>query len=800
MESRFGRDFSNVRIHADEPAAKSAQAINAQAYTVGEDIVFGPGRYSATSAPGRRLLAHELAHVVQQSGSPVGVQTSAIAVAGANASEQEAQIASEGVMMGHPVRIRERAAPGVILRQPDEPILTAGAAGGCGICFKGDVKAVGNVAHALIQTEFEIMYPNLLPQFPIEVPDSPNVIKKGIPDLIMPTPTGFQIGEIKPANPEGYFEGDAKIEIYRRLLTERYGNVNPALTIEPMMLTPPPPMPFVEPASLTCTQLLICGPSVRGVYGYLCEPPFSGALRARCRCADDRPPVPPPVPVRKKKEVEERERVRIKAPDPRVLVPVAVSALMAAAIAWTAKKALGRLAGPAVILAAIVLMARGAEASVGLEGDDIFESLFEESAKNGTPIPDDLKDAIKNDPKLKKIFLEAAQSGNPTEAQRKLGEELTRVVLENRDQFTDEELQELLKVTDENSSSIPNGPVTAEMLRRSLANRSAGGTGKGTDKPAPADAPKPAPTDAGGTSTTGTDTKTKGGGEQKGEESKEPPAPDAAKSDPGAGLPAPAKRLVEAVVQTGGAGPKVTEAALQQLRTIVQTANPPLTDAEVDELISKISAAPGKTIEEVLESVRHGITQVRQPKATDTKTPAGTGTTPPDQPADLPKKDQESPDKALPAEAKKKPPAQTGKPAQKATKPPQKKPAPAMTPKGSASAIRSIEAVTKPTGKSVELSDSLKESFEKLDKSFANIAPNETWLMGSKDIKLQDGVPIEGTLVGRNEKGVLFFGAVQATPVKHGAKFGFNIAGGAQIIYKNGQESATKAFYMPPAS
>ena len=66
FESRFGEDFHNVRVHADERAAAAASALDAHAYTAGETIVFGAGRYAPDSEAGRRLLAHELAHVVQQ--------------------------------------------------------------------------------------------------------------------------------------------------------------------------------------------------------------------------------------------------------------------------------------------------------------------------------------------------------------------------------------------------------------------------------------------------------------------------------------------------------------------------------------------------------------------------------------------------------------------------------------------------------------------------------------------------------------------------------------------------------------
>jgi hypothetical protein len=67
FEPGFGRDLGAVRVHADAPAAQAAQAVQARAYTYGRDIVFGRGEYAPHSAPGQRLLAHELAHVVQQS-------------------------------------------------------------------------------------------------------------------------------------------------------------------------------------------------------------------------------------------------------------------------------------------------------------------------------------------------------------------------------------------------------------------------------------------------------------------------------------------------------------------------------------------------------------------------------------------------------------------------------------------------------------------------------------------------------------------------------------------------------------
>lgn len=71
MEAALGADFSDVRVHRDGAAAESASAVSAHAYTVGNDVVFGSGRYDPASPTGQRTLAHELTHVVQQRAGPV---------------------------------------------------------------------------------------------------------------------------------------------------------------------------------------------------------------------------------------------------------------------------------------------------------------------------------------------------------------------------------------------------------------------------------------------------------------------------------------------------------------------------------------------------------------------------------------------------------------------------------------------------------------------------------------------------------------------------------------------------------
>lgn len=79
MEPRFGHDFSAVRVHSDGRAAESARTVNALAYTVGSHVAFGAGQYQPGSEAGRRLLAHELAHVVQQGGGAAPARELSIA-------------------------------------------------------------------------------------------------------------------------------------------------------------------------------------------------------------------------------------------------------------------------------------------------------------------------------------------------------------------------------------------------------------------------------------------------------------------------------------------------------------------------------------------------------------------------------------------------------------------------------------------------------------------------------------------------------------------------------------------------
>ena len=100
FEPRCGQDFSHVRVHTDARAVKSAQAVNALAYTVGQDVVFGGGEYAPGTKGGQRLLAHELTHVVQQQGRSQFASKSFGLSTPYDPAEREADTVAESIVAG----------------------------------------------------------------------------------------------------------------------------------------------------------------------------------------------------------------------------------------------------------------------------------------------------------------------------------------------------------------------------------------------------------------------------------------------------------------------------------------------------------------------------------------------------------------------------------------------------------------------------------------------------------------------------------------------------------------------------
>lgn len=247
FNSRFGEDFSSVRIHTDKQANRVAQALEARAFTYGNNIVFSGGEYATSSRSGRHLLAHELTHVLQQ-GSPNG----------------------------------SRAIHSSIQRQPS--VANPGAAGGCGICLpQPHAINAGNLVHAHVQAAFQAMYPNHM----IIAERGVSLGNEATPrlDLYYADEEGIHFGEIKPFNARQTTLGLDEIRDYFTALT--FDPAMRGLNIFRMRLTPPTAIPFFNPSRppLCPVQLIYVEQTAPGLYQYFCEAPWSSLVAMpNCQC------------------------------------------------------------------------------------------------------------------------------------------------------------------------------------------------------------------------------------------------------------------------------------------------------------------------------------------------------------------------------------------------------------------------------------------------------------------------------------------------------------------------------------
>ena len=274
-------------------------------------------------------------------------------------------------------------------------------------------------------------------------------------------------------------------------------------------------------------------------------------------------PFPFPVPVR-----------------PEIPIGIALMAMLVVLAKQLPKKAIGPVVY-AEALAMVVLLASGrVEAKPSLEGTDPLEGLYKVMTEKGQPPSPELKQLLESDPKLAEAIRKAARTGDVTAAQEELSKRTMQVIEDNLDQFSDDELEQLL--AQQEKAPLPGGEVTVERLKRTLAGRRAGtGSGTGDRKgagPDPTRPPAPAPAPAPATAEPG-------------------PTAKAAPGPAGTPLPreaqarlaaagAPVERLWRGVTGEGGKGrvPASPELLDEFLRRVSIT--PPLTDAEVEGLLA----------------------------------------------------------------------------------------------------------------------------------------------------------------------------------------------------------------------
>ena len=299
MGTRFGLDFSRVRIHHDPKAATSAAAVNALAYTVGHHVVFGEGQYRPGSREGRGLLAHELTHVLQQNSAAPDIERLAIDDGEYSAAEAEAERISQAVVAEQALPEIGTAAANTVHRLPGSP------AGGCGLCY-GAPNLVGLATHPLIEAAFIGRYPWLQAEltFPVLTP-SPGDDNGRLDLAELVGRDRINIAEIKPSNVAGLLQGDLDLFWYEDQLEAlgfSVGRLNLPPPIDPI------PFPTLAPPDCPQEQDMFVDPAVNGVYTYWCQPDFA-ELIAICDCTDGRRrrrepreepvdvPVPVPVPV-----------------------------------------------------------------------------------------------------------------------------------------------------------------------------------------------------------------------------------------------------------------------------------------------------------------------------------------------------------------------------------------------------------------------------------------------------------------------------------------------------------------------
>ena len=217
MESRFGYDFGQVRIHSDEHAARSAAAVNALAYTAGRDIAFAFGKFEPATPAGRHLLAHELAHVVQQRSRSFSPDLALSLDSSSSNLEREADHAADQVFtgprhtiprlsFGGSVQRLQRAERGTYVSKVGDPVYLDAGEQFYKTWGHPNVKRVSNVAEILKDLDRG--------KKPI---DTFRIVSHG-------HPTGLELGLLPEISPEEFGADQATVttqERFREMFIER---------------------------------------------------------------------------------------------------------------------------------------------------------------------------------------------------------------------------------------------------------------------------------------------------------------------------------------------------------------------------------------------------------------------------------------------------------------------------------------------------------------------------------------------------------------------------------------------------
>ncbi|MFC5569078.1 DUF4157 domain-containing protein [Lysobacter yangpyeongensis] len=285
MEHRFGHDFSSVRVHTGASADRSARDVDAQAYTVGRHVVFASGRFNPEQPEGRRLLAHELTHVVQQGhANPGGVlryspRGDHHAPAEREAERNAARIDQAGRLN---VTVRYTGTP-MLNRAPNSP-------GGCGVCM--NPMLAGTLVHSLVGRKTGIMGifheegGGAEAEFRISAP-VPGA-RGGRLDMavVRPREQTIYIGELKPNSAGGATSARADLAFYFALIASHPQWSNYFARLMKREHFTPRPLALKNPRLPACpVQTVTITNPQPGVYLYECTP-HATTLEATpaCKC------------------------------------------------------------------------------------------------------------------------------------------------------------------------------------------------------------------------------------------------------------------------------------------------------------------------------------------------------------------------------------------------------------------------------------------------------------------------------------------------------------------------------------
>ena len=564
MEERFGHDFSQVRVHSGAAAEQSARDVNAHAYTVGQDIVFGEGKFVSGTREGRRLIAHELTHVLQQTDSSNPTRVGSLPVRTLGTRPMLSRVSCEA--MGCPlVTVPLAVGPLVPSWRDAERCLqhhykkTTGHT--CG--FNKDWVGVTSK-----NEDEQIIIDRLRPHFTGRGFDPEGTIspktgkkKKSVseerqgsqqrqaePDIF--DFTKLRIMEITTITPANVAYREMKVEWEVGQANGLMAGIKSPNTWQIGWWTPAPCYKIIGAGS-AAGRLYFRTWRIGGVLAYL-----------------------PVIDLTK-------EAVAL-----AIAAAVVKSGVFLAL--WNRVSTLGKLgkeaSGPlvaATAVAALIMLANGAELSADPSEDGILEAFFKHASDNGMEIPDDVKTALKKNKKLRDLLVKAGRKkgGDMSDEARQAMEEITKTIAEHADEFTDEELEQLVKAAEETQEAIPNSKMSVEELKKALKSKGKGQKSKVGDMPS---------------------TTTKPATTKLSEDVRKRIAADEA-----------AKEILEEFAVSKGSGLEFDDASAEKLLKILRDAKPPLTAEDAKEIMAVTTFSKDNKIEDLLEAVRKRVEERR---------------------------------------------------------------------------------------------------------------------------------------------------------------------------------------------